>query len=79
MKPNKAKNPTNDLVDIRSVQIDPTLSMEERIKSYVEQIKNPYLFKVGDTVVQVEYANNGRSINDNFLSLLISIYSNRTN
>lgn len=73
MKPNKAKNPTNDLVDIRSVQIDPTLPMEERIKSYVEQIKNPYLFKVGDTVVQVEYANNGRSINDNFLSLLISI------
>ena len=39
------------LVDIRDVKIDRSLPSEERIKSFIEQIKNPYQFKVGDTVV----------------------------
>ena len=34
-------------MDIRDVKIDRSLPVEERMKSYVEQIKNPYLFKVG--------------------------------
>lgn len=62
-----------ELVDIRNVHIDPALPVEERVKSYVSQIKNPYLFRVGQTVVRVEYANNNRTINDNFLSLLATI------
>lgn len=62
-----------ELVDIRNVHIDPALPVEERVKSYVSQIKNPYLFLVGQTVVRVEYANNNRTINDNFLSLLATI------
>ena len=34
------------LVDIRDMKIDRTLPKEERIRSFVEQIKNPYCFKV---------------------------------
>ena len=45
------KDLLNSLVDIRDVKIDRTQPVEERMKSYVEQIKNPYLFKVGNTVV----------------------------
>lgn len=63
----------DSLVDIRSVKIDPTRSVEERMMSYVEQIKNPYLFKVGSTVVRVSYANTQATINDNFLNLLSSM------
>ena len=37
----------DSLVDIRDVKIDRSQPVEERMKSYVEQIKNPYLFKVG--------------------------------
>ena len=43
----------DSLVDIRDVKIDRSQPVEERMKSYVEQIKNPYLFKVGNTVVIV--------------------------
>ena len=46
---------------------------KERMKSYVEQIKNPYLFKVGNTVVRVSYANTQATINDNFVNLLASM------
>lgn len=33
----------DSLVDIRDVKIDRSLPVEERMKSYVEQIKNPYM------------------------------------
>ena len=61
------------LVDIRDVEIDKTLPIEERMKSYVEQIKNPYMFKVGDTIVRVSYANTQETPNDNFANLLASM------
>lgn len=61
------------LVDIRDVKIDRSMSVEDRMKSYVEQIKNPYIFKVGNTVVRVSYANTQATINDNFVNLLASM------
>ena len=63
----------DSLVDIRDVKIARSLPVEERMKSYVEQIKNPYMFKVGNTVVRVSYANTTQTINDNFLNLLMSL------
>lgn len=63
----------DSLVDIRDVKIDRSQPVEERMKSYVEQIKNPYLFKVGNTVVRVSYANTQATINDNFVNLLASL------
>lgn len=63
----------DSLVDIRDVKIDRSMSVEDRMKSYVEQIKNPYMFKVGNTVVRVSYANTQATINDNFVNLLESM------
>ena len=42
-----------DLKDISEVIIDTSKPVEERILSFIEQIGNPYLFKVGNTVVKV--------------------------
>lgn len=63
----------DSLVDIRDVKIDRSMSVEDWMKSYVEQIKNPYMFKVGNTVVRVSYANTQATINDNFVNLLASM------
>ena len=63
----------DSLVDIRDVKIDRSMSVEDRMKSYVEHIKNPYMFKVGNTVVRVSYANTQATINDNFVNLLASM------
>ena len=67
------KDLLESLVDIRVVKIDRSKPVEERMKSYVEQIKNPYLFKVGNTIVRVSYANTQATINDNFVNLLASM------
>lgn len=41
-----------DLVDIRTVNIDMDLPKDQRIQSFIKQIKNPYLFRCGDMVIQ---------------------------
>ena len=61
------------LVDLRDVKIDTSKPLDERMKSYVEQIQNPYLSKVGNTVVRVSYANTQATINDHFAILLASL------
>lgn len=58
------------LVDIREVQLQTDLSQEERIKSFVRQIKNPYRFKVGPVVVNVSYSDSGATLNDRFVEML---------
>lgn len=62
-----------ELVDIRDVVIDKSLTPEERVKSYVEQIKDPYCFKVGDVVVRVSYAGKDKSLTDSFTSMIASM------
>lgn len=61
------------LVDIRDVKIDRSLPSEERIKSFIEQIKNPYQFKVGNTVVKVSFANTQNTITDNFINMIATM------
>ena len=63
----------SELVDIRDVVIDKSLTLEARVKSYVEQIKDPYCFKVGDVVVRVSYSGKDKSLTDSFTSMLASM------
>ena len=63
----------SELVDIRDVVIDKRLTPEERVRSYIEQIKDPYCFKVGDVVVRVSYAGKDKSLTDSFASMIASM------
>ena len=63
----------SELVDIRDVVIDKSMTLEERVKSYVEQIKDPYCFKVGDVVVRVSYAGKDKTLTDSFTSMIASM------
>ena len=64
---------TEQLVDIRDVKIDRSLPSEERIKSFVEQIRDPYQFKIGSTVVHVAFANTQNTLTDNFINMVASM------
>lgn len=58
-------NPSQDeLVDIRSVAIDSSLSREERIAEFLTQIKNPYHFRCGTIEVHACYSSEGPSLSD---------------
>lgn len=64
----------DSLVDIRDVKIDRSLPVEERMKSYVEQIKNPYMFKVGNTIVRASYKEDGPSFQEVFNQMLQTMF-----
>ena len=61
----------DQLVDLRSVSIDKSLPAPERMSAFIKQIKNPYLFKVDDITVKVEFSS-GKSLEDSLLSFLLA-------
>ena len=44
------------LVDIRDVKINQGLPVTERILQFIALTKNPYLYKYGDRVVKISFA-----------------------
>lgn len=53
-----------DLKDISEITIDTTLPVEERIAEFVNKIGNPYCFRCGKLIVQVEHTNTEKTITD---------------
>ncbi len=43
------------LIDLRDVKVNRKASLSRRIDDFIAQVRNPYLFKVGETVVKVEF------------------------
>jgi len=62
----------NTLADIQNISIDSTLSREERIKSYISQIRNPYLYRCDDTIVQVSFVDTGTTLEELLKQYLLS-------
>lgn len=52
------------LVDIQDVKIDITRTREERIRQYLDQIKNPRYCKCDDTIIKLNYPDTNITIND---------------
>ena len=61
----------DQLVDLRSLSIDRSLPVPQRMSSFIEQVKNPYLFKVDDIAVKVEFSS-GKSVEDSLFSFLLA-------
>ncbi len=58
------------LKDMSDVKIDTSLPIPERVAAFLEQIKNPYVFKVGDVAVKVSYKENGPTLQENFENMI---------
>ena len=61
------------LVDIRDVSVNTDLPKEERMLDYLGQIKNPYCFKCGKTVVKVSFADTNATIEDRLEKYLLAL------
>ena len=64
----------DSLVDLDSVQIDSSQSVQERVRSFLQQIQNPYCFRIGDVAVKVNYKQDGPSFQQNFEDILRSVH-----
>ena len=59
------------LPDMSGFRFDNTLSQTERARRIYEASNNPYLFRLGDTVVKVEFADKGPTLQELMGALLI--------
>ena len=65
------------LANISQIEIDRNWSMERRLRSYLEQTRNPYFIKNGDYVLQFQYSDEDRDMNDcmvEYLSRMAKIH-----
>ena len=69
---NTLATPANQpiLKDIRDVRIDPAQPRRERLRSFLEQIGDPYHYRDGDTVVSISYADTSCSLEDRLRSYM---------
>lgn len=58
------------LADIREVEVDRRLPLDERKRAYLEAVGNPYAVRVGDMKVRVQFAENGASFEEAFENML---------
>lgn len=54
----------NTLTDIRDINIDTKLPVEEKLTSFAKQTNNIYVHRMGDYVVKVKFQKEGPSIDD---------------
>ena len=59
-----------ELVDIHNVRVDKTLPRQERIASFIRQIKDPYHFRCGEYIIYVKFANNGATLENRLHGIL---------
>ncbi len=61
------------LVDIKTVNVNTNLPIEERKKDFIKQVKNPYCFKCGDIVVKVSFSNTTATLEERLENYLKSL------
>jgi len=62
-----------ELRDIKDVVIDTSKPCKQRVREYVQQIGNPYCYRDGDVVVEIEYANTNVSLHDRLVAYASSL------
>ena len=55
-----------------TVRIDPDAPTEERIRSWIEQLGNPYIYLDGGVVVKLSFADKGETIEERINALYLA-------
>ena len=67
---------SNELVDIKNIEIDTSKPKIEKLIDFIEKIKNPYLFKVGDIIVKIKFSNNNQSFQERMENIILGKMQN---
>ena len=61
------------LVDRKSIKVDKQLPRDQRLKQYIEQIKNPYCYLDGDVVVKVSLTDDDVTLEERIKAYIRSL------
>ena len=62
----------SQLVDIQTIKLGKNLTVAQRAEQYLEQIRNPYCFLCGDSVVRVRFADDGSDLKTHLKNYFVS-------
>ncbi|MEG0314032.1 MAG: hypothetical protein RR646_02080 [Erysipelotrichaceae bacterium] len=58
------------LVDVNKIDIDTNKDITERLEKFINDVKNPYIIKCVNTIVQIEFSDSEKSIDNQIKSYL---------
>lgn len=58
------------LKDIQEVSIDQSIPVSRRILQTIREVNNPYLYRVGDTVVKLTFSSTDATLESSLLEVL---------
>lgn len=64
----------NEVDRLEDIKISKRKSSNEKMLDFLNMVTNPYIFKIGDRLVKIEFSNNNRKSSDCILKALKSIY-----
>lgn len=64
----------NELDDLSEIKISKKKKGYERILEFIKNISNPYIFKIDNKIVKIEFTNNGISAEDSITNIVSNIY-----
>ena len=66
----------NILEDLDKIEVDKSLTKEERLLDFITKIKNPFCFICNGMVVKTSYSNTKDSLEDKLVQLCVSMEVN---
>lgn len=63
----------NNMPDVADLEVDTKKKLSERLKTFLDEIKNPYIMQCGKTIVEVEFSNSKKTIDSQIKSYLKSL------
>lgn len=54
----------NTLADISGIEIDMKKPIPDRIEEYIQKVGNPFLVRVGEYAVKIDYTDGEETLND---------------
>lgn len=58
-----------NIKDLTKIQVNTAHPVQERLKRFIADVGNPYLFRVGDTVVHVRYSSQSITLQESLTYL----------
>ena len=64
----------DDVDELSSIKIDRRKSSNERILDFLNEVKNPYVFKVNGRLVRIRFSDTEKTADDCLTSVLQNLY-----
>lgn len=64
----------DDVDDLNSIVVDKRKPSNERMLDFLNTVRNPYIFKCGDKLVQIGFSNSDKNADDCLTNVLSKLY-----